>query len=284
MSSSLLIGRGLSLLLRYAVLIAPILLLSQSTNTLPPVRESHPFLIPATPSDTIFSRFEAQNAVSPPLADTSGIPDLVPPSMIIAAATLEAEKRWQVFSVGDPIPCSGGDGKLFAFEVPVAIKQPTFPPILTPLPASQVTDETMHLRDLWAADTYWTFVVSAREADFPVPTYHEGLPPFLVTYHKAAAIARQAMSTQYVTLDSYYWLGHRGNFYLFRSISGDTCLINSHSLSIESETNVLTPATQSPGAHPPNPRLTQQDSISLSIYRDQVRQEWNLIRQSLTKK
>jgi hypothetical protein len=166
-------------------------------------------------SGPTFTRNRPDLAVSPAPFTTNGIPDLVPASWIIEAVRQKAADRWPVFAIGKPIPCSDRAGKLVGYQVPVAIRTNHFPDLLTPPPASEITRNDLQTRQLWESTNYWTFFVSARQSLYPVPQYGEGLPPFLVTYHKAVELAKAQLGSADVQLAHYYALGPFGSHYDF---------------------------------------------------------------------
>jgi len=148
-------------------------------------------------------------------ANIRDVNDLVDPNLVVVATEIQCEKRWKTFAIGKPIQCCDDNGKLVCYHVPVAVEVNEFPELLTPPPPNEVSLTAIKDPDLWGANEFWTFVVSARETDYPIPLHYPGLPPYLVTFHKAAEEARQTLAAKSVTFSKYYSLGHRGDFYQF---------------------------------------------------------------------
>ncbi len=179
-----------------------------------------------------YTRSEPALAVSAPPASADAIPDLVPKSWIIEAVKEQAQNRWSVYAIGTPIPCSDAEGKLICYQVPVIVGADRFPETLTPPPASEVAAVNLRSRELWGIPDYWTFVVSAKRAHYPIPAFGEGLPAFLVTYHKAVELAQTRLADSRVRVAHYYSLGHNGDYFGFIAESGRQLLINAHTLQV----------------------------------------------------
>ena len=208
--------------------------------------------------------------------ETIGVEGLVSNALIEKAVQLKAEKRWDDFSIGTPIPCSDDGGKLLAYHVPVHIGSVDFPTTLTPLPASEITKANLFNPHLWGTSEYWTFVVSAREADYPIPLHYPGLPPYLVTYHKATEVAQSQLIDSKVSLTKYYCLGHQGDFFEYSTYSGDTVLINAHTLEVAERKKILIRS----GEERNLPKeLSGKDRQLIQIYNDQVKEEWSRIKE-----
>ena len=235
-----------------------------------------------------FNRIEANTTIKtltrndPALAipiltpETAGVEGLVSIGLIEEAVRLKAEKRWDDFSIGMPIPCSDDGGKLLAYHVSVHIGSVDFPTTLTPLPASEITKTDLFNPHLWGTSEYWTFVVSAREADYPIPLHYPGLPPYLVTYHKATEIAQSQSIDSKISLTKYYCLGHRGDFFEYSTYSGDTVLINAHTLEVAERKKILIRS----GEERNLPKeLSGKDRQLIQIYNEQVKKEWSKIKE-----
>lgn len=183
-----------------------------------------------TVSEPRYTRDQPSLAVSAAPFATNGVPDIVPHSWITEAVRQEAGQRWPVFAIGTPIPCSDSEGKLICYQVPVAVGTNHFPDILTPPPAAQFSLEDLHTPELWATSNYWTFEVAARRSYYPIPHYGGGLPPFLVTYHKAFQLAQAALNDSRVRLAHYYARRPAEEFYDFATESGRRVLIDAGNL------------------------------------------------------
>ena len=208
--------------------------------------------------------------------ETAGVEGLVSIGLIEEAVRLKAEKRWDNFSIGMPIPCSDDSGKLLAYHVPVHIDSVDFPITLTPLPASEITRANLSNPNLWGASEYWTFVVSAREADYPIPLHYQGLPPYLVTYHKATEIAQNQLIDSEVSLTKYYCLGHRGDFFEYSNYSGDTVLINAHTLEVAEKQQVLIRFRE---VRRLQKDFSEKDRQLILINNEQAKEEWSRIKE-----
>jgi hypothetical protein len=154
-------------------------------------------------SERKFTRDNPSLAVSPAPFSTNGIPDLVPGSWIIEAVRQKAAERFATFAIGKPIPSSDPAGKLVGYQVPVAVGTNRFPDVLTPPPASEIAPNDLHSTQLWETEHYWTFFVSARHTRYPVPQFGQGLPPFLVTYHKAVELAQAKLGAADIRIAHY---------------------------------------------------------------------------------
>jgi hypothetical protein len=212
---------------------------------------------------------------------TNGIPDLVPMGWIFKAVRAAAGNRWTNYSIGAPIPCVDTEGKLVSYQVPVRVGTGPFPEVLSPPPASEISPQDLRSRSLWRIPDYWTFVVSARRSQYPVPVYGEGLPAFLVTFHKAAETARSKLADPHVALAHYYWLGHNGECYDFVAESGRRVLVNALTLQIQEIPRGVDPfgarAAPAPAARSTSVNSGQDGEISKHNYERQVKEEWDSI-------
>jgi hypothetical protein len=177
-----------------------------------------------------YTRHDPSLAVIPAPVSTNGVPDLVAREWIIQAVRQIANTRWPTFAIGTPIPCSNIEGKLVCYHVPVAIRTNHFPDLLTPPAASEISPNDLHNGELWGVADYWTFEVSARRSRYPVPQYGGGLPPYLVTYHKAVQIAQTELNDPHVQVVHYYTIGPSEEYYDFVTSSGGRVLINARNL------------------------------------------------------
>jgi hypothetical protein len=217
--------------------------------------------------------------------DNKDIKNMASMESIVKAVRYEAKKRWEMFAIGNPIPMCNDKGKLKAYQVPVAINTTEFPDVLSPLQSEDVILTSLNRSEIWAEKQYWTFVVSASEDEFPVPLYHPGLPPFLVTYHKAASIARSRLAAKNVSIDKYYWLGHSGNFFEFTSDSGEVAFINAYNMKIVDRDKVLLRSERAKDRNLPSTELkveSPNDEMyhikSKEIINNQIKEEWSKIK------
>lgn len=171
---------------------------------------------PGTPEKT-FTRNERALAPIIPTCTTENIADLVPLGLVRAAVRIRADARWAKYAIGDPIPCADDTGAVVCYHVPVAIATTSFPQVLSAPPAAEVSAADLCKARLWGVGEFWTFVVSARESDYPICHHYQGLPPILVTYHKALALADQLLSGRRSStrLIHYVSRGHAGTYYIF---------------------------------------------------------------------
>ena len=180
--------------------------------------------------------------------------------------------------VGEKVDGEGlvvGPEKLSA----VAVEVNDFPELLTPPPPNEVTLATIKNPILWGADEFWTFVVSARETDYPIPVHYPGLPPYLVTFHKAAEEAKQTLAAKSVTLSRYYSLGHRGDFYQFDAAQDGSVLVDCHSLRIvERRKTLVRAADVAVKKSTLTPEQKEHRETMLKIYRQQVQEAWGQVR------
>lgn len=226
-----------------------------------------------------YTRNDVAFGVTPLQYEQDASAKAISTEMLKAAITLQAEQRWSLFSIGPAIPCCDDNGKLFAYHVPVAPGRSHFPSVLTPVPSHEIQDGSLRDRSLWGVRDYWTFVVSAREADFPIPVYYQGLPPFLVTYHKAGEVAREYLADSALLFSRYYCLGHRGDFFEFRSPGGATVLINAHTLENKPPNEVLTRSSLYRATDKlPSTQWSDDRKELKEIYQKQVADEWDKIR------
>jgi hypothetical protein len=177
-----------------------------------------------------YTRNDPALAVLPAPASTNGVPDLVAKEWIIEAVRQIANTRWTTFAIGTPIPCSDIEGHLIFYQVPVAIDTNAFPTPLTPPGASEISSSDLLLPELWGVGDYWTFDVSARRSYYPVPHYGGGLPPFLVTYHKAVELAQKRLNDSHVQVARYCVVGLDEEYYDLVTPSGGRVLINARNL------------------------------------------------------
>jgi hypothetical protein len=179
-----------------------------------------------------FTRDMASLEVSAPSFVTTNSTDFVPWKWITEAVRQAASERWTNFAVGQPIPCCNLAGQLICYQVPVVIGTNRFPNILTAPPATEVSLDDLHTPQLWAVSDFWTFDVAAQRSYYPIPHYGPGLPPFLVTYHKAAELAQQKLASTRITIGHYYALAPTEQYYEFVSPSGSNVVINARTLHI----------------------------------------------------
>jgi len=177
-----------------------------------------------------FTRNDPALAVLSAPVSTNGVPDLVAKELIIEAVRQIANTRWTTFAIGTPIPCSDIEGTVLCYHVPVAIGTNAFPTLLTPPSASEICSTDLFTGELWGVEDYWTFDVSARRSYYPIPHYGGGLPPFLVTYHKAVELAQNRLHGSHVQLAHYYAIGLTEEYYDFVTPSGGRVLINARNL------------------------------------------------------
>ena len=233
-------------------------------------------------STAVYTRHDSAYAVKRLALTSRNAETAVSNDLVRAAVGMLAAERWKQYAIGQPIPCSDDNGALIAYQVPVAINTSKFPKVLTPLPADQITTTSLSNPRIWGADKYWTFVVSAHETDFPVPVYGPGLPPYLVTYHKAQKIARLYLNACEVDLTNYYTLGHRGDFFEFRNSIQETVLINAYTLIATQQKKVLTRSEslrQEKAVEPEAPSAEERKVIEQ--HKSQVSDEWRKVRQFL---
>lgn len=233
----------------------------------------------ARPLDTsrTYTRYDPRLAVEAPVPSTNGVRGLVSLDMVRAAVILEAEQRWSQFAIGTPIPCADDNGRLVAYQVPVAINQASFPPV-TGVPARELSSAALHDPALWATDQFFTFVVSARDSDYPVPVFSEGLPAFLVTINGAAATAHRQLGGE-VALRTYYWLGRSGGFFEFGDSRGRTVLVDGVSLALHASDLVLTHRDAILSRRASERTAPSGESrVQAAAYQEQVRQAWEAVR------
>jgi len=116
--------------------------------------------------------------------------------------------------------------------VPVAVGTNGFPNVLTPPPATEISFDQLHGAQLWGVSEYWTFDVAASRSHYPIPQYGPGLPPLLVTYHKAAEAAKERCAGAQLKFGHYYALAPTEQYYEFVSASGSNVVINARTLHI----------------------------------------------------
>jgi hypothetical protein len=238
-----------------------------------------------TNSEHRFTRDKPSLAVSAAPFTTNAISDLVPKSWVIEAVKQKASERWAAFAIGTPIPCSDTEGKLIYYHVPVAIGTNHFPELLTPPAASDISSDDLRSGELWGAADYWTFDVSARRSYYPIPHYGGGLPPFLVTYHKAVEVAQTKLNDSHLKLAHYYVIGPTEEYYDFVTPSGGRVLINARNLRCHEIPSGVNPFATSDVA-------TTNAASSISIderenlkrdYQRQAREEWDKIGANIQK-
>lgn len=183
-------------------------------------------------ADGSYNRHEQSLTIVPPIPGTNATLGLAPQSCIIEAVREAASKRWAAFAIGKPIACCDIAGQLICYQVPVLLGTNVFPNILTAPPALEVRIDDLHNAQLWGANDYWTFTVAAHTNHYPIPHFGPGLPPLLVTHHKAAELAKQLLSAKAPLLTRYYALAPTEQFYQFDSPSGSNLVLNARTLSI----------------------------------------------------
>lgn len=217
-------------------------------------------------------------------------PNNVPIGLVKKAVRMEASKDFEEFFLGVPIPCCDDNGMLLAYHVPVSIKGEGYSQILSPPSASEVV-ENLRNPSLWGASEFMTYVVSAREEDYPIPLYYQGLPPFLVTYHKAIEMAKIELANEDVLMKKYYCLGHRGDFFEIHSSTDEIILINAHTLQVEGRENVLIRSDEmlnlpskamSPKAQKTDKYSPEEHLELLNIQKEQTEKGWNKIKLNST--
>jgi hypothetical protein len=235
-------------------------------------------------SEARFTRNQQALAVSPAPFATNGLSNLVPRSWVVEAVRQQASQRWPVFAIGTPVPCSNGEGELICYQVPVAVGTNRFPDLLTPPPAGQVSPADLHTPGLWAVSQYWTFDVSARKSYYPVVHFGGGLPPFLVTYHKARQLAQAALNSSEVQLKHYSARRPAEEYYEFAADSGRRVLINARSLRSQELARGQAPfARAGKAATAPAPVTAEQRAALKQDYQRKAGDAWNKISRSAVK-
>lgn len=206
--------------------------------------------------------FAGAAPLAPPRCDTAGMADLVPVPIVQAAARQRASARWETFALGEPIPCSDEAGRLTCWQVPVALGTERFPDLEPPAVAGESADS-----DPWGVDRFWTFVVSARYADYPVFVHYQGLPPLLATFRPARQKAGKMLGTDAPALVRYVFRGQAGTAYVFAAPDGRTATLDAETLEERAGFGVRSDA-------PPTKADLEK---GLAIYRDQTRAAWDAI-------
>lgn len=205
----------------------------------------------------------AASPPAPPRCDTAGMDDLVPAATVRAAARQRAADRWETFALGEPIPCSDESGRLTCWQVPVAPSVERFPDLKAL--GGEGTD--LADPDLWGIDRFWTFVVSARYADYPVFVHYQGLPPLLATAGLARQRAGKILGTDAPALERYVFRGHAGSAYVFAAPDGRTTTLDAETLAERA----------GPGARSAAPPPKADMKKEWAAYRAQTRAAWDAI-------
>jgi len=219
--------------------------------------------------------------LSRPRASTVNVKNLVSEDTGRKIVELEAGKRFDRFAVGKPVFCSDDKGKLVAYMFPVKVNADEFPEdeIFISEMKSKIAKGEGGID--WKAGEYWTYVVSARERDFPIPVYSNSLSPYFVTSATAAGVAKKQLNTSRVELTRYYFLGHRGQYYEFSG--GDkVILIHAHRLTPYESSRILVRKneTESDVLDKTN-KLKGDEKKSFTIYQQQTRDEWNKLKEQI---
>jgi hypothetical protein len=197
----------------------------------------------------------------------------LPLNLIRTAVQKKADARWSEYAIGEPIPCCDYKGKLVCYQVPVALMTREFPKVLTAPPAREINESDLHSADLWAISEFWTFVVSARESDYPIFVHYQGLPPILVTYSKAQEVAQNILHTSELELLKYVSMGHDGDYYLIESMEGQQVALDAYTL--DNKTEIVLRRMHEAG----EANQTSADSFEVqNLYQEQVREAWDLIK------
>lgn len=212
--------------------------------------------------------------ITRPQAIAEGSAEEVPLSLALKIVIDEASARWARFAVGSPVLCSDDNGKLVAYMVPVRLNNDVFPKDRELILSHGQNSEKMTFD--WGAADYYTFVVSARERDFPIPCEFNTLPPFFVTATKAQEIAQQELQADEVSLAKYYFLGHRGEYFEFAG-AGNSVLIDAYRLKVVDSSRTL--YRKGPTAQALPESLSAEARLAGDTYRQQVRDEWKRLKE-----
>ncbi len=182
---------------------------------------------------------------------------------------LRAGRRWAAFSLGPSVFCCDDDGELVAYMIPVRIGPWPFPPScgLGPPAAAYAPGKD---------GGFYTYVVSARRTDFPVPCEFDFLPPPLVAAGAALRRARD-FSGGDVSLLRYDFLGHRGEYFEFASPRG-RLLVNAGLLTVSPPAKVLVRRGEPRDPAPPRwDRMSVRERRNLAILRTQAAEAWRAL-------
>lgn len=217
-----------------------------------------------------------------PIANVLGVNNLISEEFARNIVIIKAQDRWEKIAIGSPILCSDDNGKLVAYMFPIKINDDVFP-----------DDQLLFKRNLhrniqklgfdWGTEEYWTFVISARTTDYPVPCEFNTLPPYYVTLFKAKEIAENKLTSSHVSLIRFYFLGHRGEYFEL-SDSNKSILIHAYRIEpFEVKQILIRKGETELDRSLKYQSLSQEDRIKFNIYQQKVREEWKRLRNKIEK-
>ena len=203
-------------------------------------------------------------------AIVENVEGLVEEDLARKAVALKCAERWDKAAIGEPIRCCDDNGRLVAYMFPVKPNADTFPTDEELFAHARSVEQEHGGRIDWRAETYWTFVVSARETDAPIPVFTNALPAYFVTFQKALDAAKQALDSPAPVLTRYYFLGRRGEYFEF-SAADKAVLVHALRIQVVSPEEVLVRKEGLEGERAAeNGNLSEERQMEIETYKRQT--------------